>query len=122
MAKCRKQKLHLKRINKIDKRANNLAIALRGTLIQRINKNKGNSNLILEDEQLSVNNVEPFHLDKILKLLRERNWDHINERMLGVMIFLLFKLNGISRKKITETLNQIEGISYLRHNNKRSNW
>ena len=62
---------------------------------------------------MSVNNVEPFHLDKILKLLRERNWDHINERMLGVMIFLLFKLNGISRKKKTETLNQIEGISYL---------
>ena len=112
MARIKKQKAHLKRLN-TKERAKKVEIVLRGSLVQRMQKRKGISIIVLDEEKLFVNNVEPFHLDKILKLLRERNWDYINERILGVLIFLLLKSNGVRRKKITETLNLIEGISYL---------
>ena len=47
MAKCKKKKSHVKQINKKDKRGNNIAIALSGTLVQRTQKNKSNSKFVL---------------------------------------------------------------------------
>ena len=48
-----------------------------------------------------------------MNILRERNWDHLNERIFGVVILIILKLNGVQRKKIIDILQQIGSIGIL---------
>ena len=44
--------------------------------------------------------------------MRERNWDWINERLFGVVVFVILKISGQKRNVITDTLKTIESITY----------
>jgi hypothetical protein len=51
---------------------------------QRVQKRHAIIVPVYNDEKINTDYIEHFHLDKIMNLLTERNWDHINERLFGV--------------------------------------
>ena len=79
---------------------------------QRVQKRISNIDPLLENEKIVVENIEQHHLDKVLNLLRESNWDWINERLSGVVVFFILKISGQKRNVITDTLKTIESITY----------
>ena len=100
-------------INKSNKRRINLLVGTKGGIGQRVQKRHAIKALVYNDEERNTDYIEHFHLDKIMNLLRERNWDHINERMLGVAILLILKLNSIGRKKIVKSIFIMTAELYL---------
>jgi hypothetical protein len=87
MGRLNKLKNHLKIINKSNKRKINLLGETKGCIGQRVQKQHAIIDPVYNDEKINTDYIEHFHLDKIMNLLRERNWDHINERIFGVAIF-----------------------------------
>ena len=112
MAPNNKRSQHLNNITKSSKRLTNIKLFHGGSVSQRVQKRNGNTSLVYEDEKINADCIEQYHLDKVLLLLRERNWDVINERLLSVFVFLVLKLGGSRRKVIIETLKSINGMAY----------
>ena len=57
---------------------------------------------------LDLNDLDDFHLGKAIQLLRANKWTEMNERLFGMVLFMLLKLNGVNRKTITKLLRQVD--------------
>ena len=112
MARNNKRNQHLKNITKSVKRLQSIKIHHKGSIYQRLSKRNGYSVNVLEDELINSDFIEHFHIEKLLNLLRERNWDHCNERLFGMIVFSILKLSGLKRKIITDIMKGLDIISY----------
>ena len=85
-----------------------------GSISGRVKINSGESiDYVIDEDVFDLSSLSESHLQTLVNILREREWNSISERVFGCLVLSILKYCNISRKQIDHVLRILNSILKL---------